>query len=168
MERLEMVERIRERANVSYEEAKNVLEENNWDLLEALTALERAGRMASGKEEKQAEENRSATAEEPKDTKPTEKEGLRDKIRCLIRYCSENEIQLKRKGEIILQVPLSIMLIILLLTWEVMLPIMVISLLFGVDYHFVGKENMEKVSEVLDRTEAAAAKVKEEIAGVLE
>ena len=78
------------------------------------------------------------------------------------------QIQLKRKGEIILQVPLSIMLIILLLTWEVMLPIMVISLFFGVDYHFIGKENIEKVSEVLDRTEAAAAKVKEEIAGVLE
>ena len=32
----------------------------------------------------------------------------------------------------------------------------------------IGKENMEKANEVLDRTEAAAAKVKEEIAGMME
>ena len=86
MERLEMVEKIRERVNISYEEAKSVLEEHNWDLLEALTALERAGKMASGKEEKQAGESRSSATEESKDTKPTEKESLRDKIRRLIRY----------------------------------------------------------------------------------
>ena len=44
MDNLEKVEKLRERANVSYEEARTALEENNWDLLDAMVALEKAGR----------------------------------------------------------------------------------------------------------------------------
>ena len=44
MENLEKVEKLRERAEVTYEEARAALEENNWDLLDAMVALERAGK----------------------------------------------------------------------------------------------------------------------------
>ena len=42
MDHLEMVEVLRDRANVSYEEAKAVLEETNWELLDAMVAIEKA------------------------------------------------------------------------------------------------------------------------------
>ena len=44
MDNLEKVEKLRERANVSYEEAKEALENNDWDLLDAMVALEKEGK----------------------------------------------------------------------------------------------------------------------------
>ena len=44
MDQMEKVDRLRERANVTYEEAKAALEANNWDLLDAMVALEKEGK----------------------------------------------------------------------------------------------------------------------------
>ena len=45
MDHLEMVEKLREKANVSYEEASAALEKCNWDLLDALLLLESEGKL---------------------------------------------------------------------------------------------------------------------------
>ena len=45
MDHLEMVEKLREKANVSYEEATQALEACDWDLLDALLMLESKGRL---------------------------------------------------------------------------------------------------------------------------
>ncbi len=50
MENYEKVEKLRERANVSYEEAKEALEQNNWDILDAMIALEKSGKAAGPKQ----------------------------------------------------------------------------------------------------------------------
>ena len=45
MEMMEKVERLREKANVTYEEAKAALEETGGDLLDAVVLLERQGKV---------------------------------------------------------------------------------------------------------------------------
>ena len=45
MEHIEMVEKLMSKANVSYAEAKQALENNNWDMLDALIDLERQGQV---------------------------------------------------------------------------------------------------------------------------
>ena len=45
MEHLEKVEKLREKANVSYEEAKAALESCDWDILDALVKLESEGKV---------------------------------------------------------------------------------------------------------------------------
>ena len=45
MDHFEMVEKLREKANVTYEEAKDALEASDWDLLDALLMLESKGRL---------------------------------------------------------------------------------------------------------------------------
>ena len=45
---LELVERLREKADVSYEEARAVLEEAGGNLLDALILLEQRGRIPDG------------------------------------------------------------------------------------------------------------------------
>ena len=63
MDHLEMVEKLRAKANVSYEEARDALEACDWDLLDALLMLESEGRL---NEEKQAEyTTRPKTEEKP-------------------------------------------------------------------------------------------------------
>ena len=41
MDRLEMIEKLRERADISYEEAKDILDRAEGDLLEAIVLLEK-------------------------------------------------------------------------------------------------------------------------------
>ena len=43
MEKLELVDKLREKADISYEEAKVALESSNWDILEAMLYLENKG-----------------------------------------------------------------------------------------------------------------------------
>ena len=45
MTNYEMVELLRSKANVTYEEAKAALEESNWDILDAMVLLERQGKV---------------------------------------------------------------------------------------------------------------------------
>ena len=44
MDNLEKVELVREKCGVSYEAAKDALEANDYDVLEAIVYLERAGK----------------------------------------------------------------------------------------------------------------------------
>ena len=49
MEKLEMIEKLRERAQVTYDEAREALEQADGDLLDALIILERQGKVAPPK-----------------------------------------------------------------------------------------------------------------------
>ena len=40
MEKIEVVDKLRNKTNISYEEAKKALENNNWDILDAMLYLE--------------------------------------------------------------------------------------------------------------------------------
>ena len=45
MDNLEKVEKLREKTGVSYEEAKEALEANNYDVLDAIIYLEKKGKV---------------------------------------------------------------------------------------------------------------------------
>ncbi len=45
MDNFEKVEKLREHANVTYEEAKQALENSNWDILDAMIYLEQGGKV---------------------------------------------------------------------------------------------------------------------------
>ena len=61
MDHYEMVENLRTKANVTYEEAKAALEASDWDMLDALVLLESEGKV-SGK----ASGTAYTTQEQPK------------------------------------------------------------------------------------------------------
>ena len=66
MEHFEMVEKLRQKANVSYEEAKAALEASEWDLLDALVYLESQGKVNMEKGDS------FTTRKEPQPKKPEE------------------------------------------------------------------------------------------------
>ena len=53
MDHFEMVEKLRAKANVSYEEAKAALEKSDWDMLDALVLLESEGKVKDAPEAKE-------------------------------------------------------------------------------------------------------------------
>ena len=64
MTRLEMVEKIREKTGVTYDEARTALENANWDMLDAIVALEHKTGAA------EAQSAPKATAETVQDAAP--------------------------------------------------------------------------------------------------
>lgn len=163
----EKIMRIMEKANISYEEAKAVLESANGDMLDAILILEREGKV-------NAPENSIHTTAYGEQREPAkgiadkQEATLHDSLKRLfatfVRFVKATDFVVKREERTILSVPTVVFLIILLLLFEVLLPVMLISLFFDVRYSFTGAGNVGKPNDLLDKAGNAANAVKNEFA----
>lgn len=153
---MEQIDELRGRVNVSYEDAKEALEQCNGDILEAIIYLEKNSKIKS-------EENNS----EDKTNKET---GASDAICGVISWCKKiirkgnsNYIAIKKNENIILKLSLTISSIIVVLAPYITIPLLVIALFTGHRFSFYG-EDIEKTraNEALNKVVVAADNIKEE------
>lgn len=172
MEQFEKVEKLRERANVSYEEAKEALEQSNWDLLDAMVYLEKQGKVEGPKE------SSYSTSFEGQTDYPSVKETVQGQqqqagesigtklgrmFKKFWKWSNENDFHVTRYGQSIIKVPFWVFLIFfLLLGWNFALPVMVIALFFGVHYSIDGVGSNKAVNDAMDKASNFAEKVKED------
>lgn len=120
MEHIEMVEKLRERVNVSYEEAKAALEDNNWDLLDAMVQLEREGKMqdeyASAYTTQAEAEAQHKKREEQKEKGKAAVNTFFDEVKRLVMLANDHNLVISKDHKQIISIPISILIIILLLT----------------------------------------------------
>ena len=169
MDNMDKVEKLRERANVTYEEAKQALEENNWDLLDAMVSLEKQGKTKepgqttySTSYEQQTEYLPvKETIEEKNRKKPRERK-LRGMIRKFFRICRDNSFHVTKNGEEVIQVPVFVLVIALLIFWKPLIIVMLIALLFGFRYRFGGKDDLKGVNDFMDSAGDMADRVRAE------
>ena len=109
---LELVDRLRKRADVSYEEAKAVLEETDGNLLDALILLEQRGKIRSDGGQsaqystKSGEETSASFGETPPPYTEAEKKGG---IWSHIGHClTDNRFEIWRRGVYTDSIPLLI------------------------------------------------------------
>lgn len=154
MTNFEMVETLRQHANVSYEEAKQALEETNWDMLEAMVLLEKQGKV------KNSAGGTYTTRQEPQ---PEKKEGqfksamarLGETLIRLIKKGNVNFFQVYRKNKLQFEIPVTVLILLVAFCFWVAIPLLVIGLFTDFRYSFrgpdLGKENindaMNKASE---------------------
>ncbi|MBP3900669.1 MAG: hypothetical protein J6D53_04305 [Blautia sp.] len=167
MDNLEKVEKLRERANVSYEEAKEALENNDWDLLDAMVALEKEGKTVKPEQtaystsyEEQA--NYTPVTETVSAGVKKEKEGIKGFFRRFFDICRNNAFVVKRNEEQIINIPVILMIVILFFSWRVSLVVLVVGLFFGFRYSFEGRDELKEANELMESAGNAAEKVKEE------
>ena len=158
MDNLEKVEKLRERANVSYEEAKAALEQSDWDLLDAMVKLEKSGKTAGPRQSDfrtSAETQEDYVAVKDKVMEQQNKKvhvgrTLGDVFRSFFRVCRDNSFCVNRAGEQVFRLPLIAMLVILLFTWKILIPVMIIALFFGFRYSFEGKDELKDANKFMD------------------
>ena len=158
MDNLEKVEKLRERANVSYEEAKAALEQSDWDLLDAMVKLEKSGKTAGPRQSDfrtSAETQEDYVAVKDKVMEQQNKKvhvgrTLGDVFRSFFRVCRDNAFCVNRAGEQVFRLPLIAMLVILLFTWKILIPVMIIALFFGFRYSFEGKDELKDANKFMD------------------
>jgi len=138
---LEQIEALRERAHVSYEEAKDALEKCNGDIVEALVYLEKNNKI---KEEKVNSKCSS----------------LWDKFLALIRKGNNTKFVIKKKDREIISMPVTVTIIATVIAPHFAVIGLIIALITGHRIKIEGKpgENMEinktlnKVSDFVDNT----------------
>ncbi len=136
MDHFEMTEKLRERAQVSYEEAKEALELNEWDMLEAMVYLERQG--------KTGEAPREQAPEEKKERKPRVNGNLFEvaakALARLVEKGNRNRLEIYREGRRISQLPLTVVVILSLVMFWIVVPALVVGWLFGCSYRLAGQD----------------------------
>jgi len=174
MDKLEKVERLRERANVSYEEASQALDEAGGDLLDALVILERQGKTKSPEQstfstsyEEQTEyvnvENQLIEAEKTREQKKDHL-GFREAVKKFFRILRDNSLIVSRHKKEFIRLPLWLLAIVLLITglWKAAIVVIIISLFFQVRYSFGGKDQLPEANEFMEKAGNAADHIKEE------
>lgn len=161
MERFEMAERLSQKAGVSLEEARNALEQNDWDLLDALVALESQGKLNR--------EGRDSytTKKEPQPQRQAE-EDLRGTFTKVFSYLADlidkaNKINLvvSRNGKTVLAMPLTVLILLLVFMFWWVLPLMVVGLFFGFRYSFSGHKAADAVNKAMDKAAQTAENIRD-------
>ena len=177
---MEQVEKLREYAEVSYEEAKQALEKTNGNLLEALIELERQGKTKApeggGKYvsfREPLEEERQNGGKERKQAggKQRETSSFADVFRRIFAWLGKmiqkgnvNVMLVERHDEQIIKLPLTVLVLLLLFGFWVLVPLLIVGLFFNFRYSFEGPDlGTEKVNKVMDHVAKAAEDIKSDI-----
>ena len=162
MDHYEMVENLRTKANVTYEEAKAALEASDWDVLDALVLLESEGKVSQATpefttKEKADETRRSACRSEVKGSLSK----LGAWIRKMITLGNKNQFVISRKSSEMVSMPITVMALLTVLVWPFSLIVLFAGLLLGTRYSFRGPDINTTVSDLVNKAQDKAAMVVE-------
>ena len=171
MERYEMAELLAQKAGVTLEEARQALVDNDWDMLDAMIALERTHRpapsavtieteSASEQEEVKPVKNVSATKKEPFFSNGFA--AIWEYIKKLWNVLLENDFVVIRKGNELLSVPVLVLVVLMLVSFGLMLVVLIAGLFCGCQYRFVGRHlGRTGVNRAMDKMSDIAEDIKE-------
>jgi len=166
MNEYEKVEKLREKTNVSYEEAKAALEANNWDLLDAIVQLEREGKVSGNSAHHSTKAEESTAKPEPEQGSRFRERTVtfREQALKLISIGNRNHFAIHHKGKQILSMPITVLIILLLCLNAWGLIALAAGLFFGLRYSVIGSElGKPEVNDVMDKAANAAENVRETV-----
>lgn len=174
MEKLKLVDKLKNKANISYEEAKDALEKSNWDMLEAMLYLE-----AHGKVQKpsisifytnESKESYNEDGEEVNLKKDTNEnnfenkngfEGVFEAICKAIDTCNNIFIEIIRNSRVILKIPFTVLIVLLFFAFWIVIPLMIIGLFFNMEFLVSSKKiDVDKINKVFKETSKVVKDVK--------
>lgn len=160
---LEQVERLREKADVSYAKAKEALEYSGGNLLDALIYLEEQGVIPRPEGAYYSTRGQTPPApEEPEEPEPQpekEKKTGRSSILGRIRYILlDNALEIWRKDRPIAALPVLILILLVIVAYYIVIPLLILSLFFGFRYRFSGPDlEREEINNVMGSVADTAA-----------
>ena len=172
MERYEMAELLSQKAGVSLEEARAALEENNWDMLDAMVALERAHKTAGPAVNMETEAGTgSGSPVRPvknvsnKKHDPIFSNGFAtiwDYVKKLFRISLDNNFVVVRRDKQILAVPVLVLVVLLFASFGLMLLVLIAGLFLGCLYRFEGRQlGRDDINSAMGKISDLAEDIKE-------
>ncbi len=143
---LESIDRLRERTQVSYEDAKEALEACNDDIVEALIYLEKKGKIKP----------------------PPAKDGFCATLKKLIKASNETRFIVSKKGNPIINLSLTIVILVTLFVPPLTIIGLLLALFTGHHFRMERPNHAElKINKTFDDVSAAAAKVSAQVSDAM-
>ena len=170
MEKLKLVDKLREKTNISYEEAKTVLENNNWDILDALLYLEESGRVRKPSvsifytnETKYSEEIKEIRNDKENKYKTNNSfQGIFETICKFIDTCNNIFLEIKKKNKVFLKIPLTVVAILSFFMFWIIIPLTVVGLFFDIEFYvYANSVNTDKANKILSEISENVKIIKE-------
>lgn len=169
MDNFEKVEKLKERADVSYEEAKDALEKSNWDILDAIIYLEQSGKVkqgASGYTTRSSQKD----VDFDFDKKEEKKVGLGELCGRFFSWCgrwlekgNNNSFCVERKGKEVFRMPITVLVLLFLFSAGMVIWLLIIGLFFSMRYRFAGPDVAAvDINRAFDSAADAAESIKSE------
>ena len=171
MERNEMIEILIEKTNVSCEEAQEILEKCNWDLLDSIIYLERRGKV---------ENNESVTIIEAKEEEQKKKEdnkkhyekfgGIGEVIGRMFKFVGKfikkgnnNFFEVRKENEKPIRISLTISILLLIFLSVPSIVLLIIGLFCGYKYSISGSNvNYDGVNNIFEEVSKSADTIKKD------
>ena len=171
MERDEMIKKLMEKAHVTYEEAQEVLERCNWDLLDSIIYLERSGKVENNdtttiievKEEDQKKDNNTKKNHESYGGIGEVIGRIFKGLGKIIAKGNKNYFEVKKDNEKPIRISLTISILLLLFLMPPTVIILIIGLFCGYKYS-IGGPNMkcDGVNDVFEKVSESADTIKKD------
>ena len=179
---LEQVEKLREYANITYDEAKEALENAGGDILQAIIDLERQGKIqspqgggqyTSGSIEVTAIQQQEESTNEKAQSKNYngEKSAFSRNMGKFFHWMGEvlhkgnvNALVVEKNGTSIMRMPITVLVILLIVAFWFVVPILVVGLFFDFRYFFNGPDiKSSKVNDAMGSVANAAEEIKNDM-----
>ncbi len=192
MATIEQVEKLREKANVSYAEAKEALEKCNGDMLDAILYLEEQGKVGGKKEEpaqgkhfhghqggdrgwhrEWREQHRQQMREEGKDDFGSLWGKFWNWCKKVFKKGCVNNFEVYKNGEPVVKIPVIVFIMLLVWGFWITIPVMIAGLFCGLRYFFGGPDLEDTdinraMNKAMDKAADAAEVAKSEIMSAAE
>ena len=116
MDNFEKVEKLREHANVTYEEAKEALENSNWDILDAMIYLEKNGKTRESQRAEYSTKTERCVGEVIDDGKEERRSNFKDSMHRFAKWCSHildmgnsNSFCVEKDDKEIFRIPITVL-----------------------------------------------------------
>ena len=173
MERNEMIEIIIAKANVTREEAIEVLEKCNWDVVDSIIYLERSGKIENNEtttiievkeEDQKQEKNEKSKKNEERYCGIGEIIGRIFKfIGKFIKKGNENYFEIKKENEKPIRVSVTISIFLLIFLFVPTMVLLVIGLFCGYKYSISGPDfNYDGVNNIFEEASKSADHIKKD------
>ncbi|MEW9095389.1 MAG: DUF4342 domain-containing protein [Clostridiaceae bacterium] len=172
MEELKLIDKLREKTNISYEEAKIALENSNWNILDALLYLEENGRVEKPSvsvfytnEARYSEKSEeSGKNEENKYETNNSFQGIFVSICNYIDTCNNIFLEIKKEDRILLKIPLTVVIILSFFMFWIIIPLIIVGLFFDIKFYVYSKSvNTDKANKVVSDISEGVKIVKEKL-----
>jgi len=176
MTEIEKAEKLCDKANVSFTEAKEALDNSGGDVLDALIYLEKQGKTGTpdgggfytGEQSSQKKENTSAGSGYNNNYRSGDSEDFAGLMRRFGRFCTRlinkslnNYLEASKNGEHLFSIPVLILILLLCISFWITPLVFVITLFCGFRYRFTGEDlGKDSVNSVMDSATEVVEDVK--------
>ncbi|WP_026887361.1 hypothetical protein [Clostridium beijerinckii] len=174
MEDYKLVEKLKNEANISYEEAKSALEKSNWDILDAFVYLEDMGKVQKPSvnifytnEYKENHKNGVITNNKDQGNnynnskKDNRFEGVFVKVCKIIDICNNIFFEIKKENKIFLRIPVTVIIVLLIFAFWAVIPLYIVGLFFDFEFSISGnRAEINKINHVLKEISENIKKIK--------